>query len=115
MVTFWDTSAIVPLLVEEPTSTWLRAYFERNRRIVVWWLTRVECASAISRMQRDSLLDDAAVLKAEGILRQLASDWREVDPSDRVRDLGSRFVRVHPLRAADALQLAAAYDAAEGR
>jgi predicted nucleic acid-binding protein len=38
-----------------------------------------------------------------------------VDPSDAVREAAVRFLRVHPLRAADALQLAAAFVAAEGR
>ena len=37
------------------------------------------------------------------------------DPSDPVREAAVRFLRVHPLRAADALQLAAAFIAAERR
>jgi uncharacterized protein len=48
-------------------------------------------------------------------LRQLAAGWHEVDPSDAIREAAVRFLRVHPLRAADALQLAAAFAAAEGR
>jgi len=48
-------------------------------------------------------------------LRQLAGGWHEVDPSDAIREAAVRFLRVHPLRAADALQLAAAFAAAEGR
>ncbi len=38
---------------------------------------------------------------------------REIDPSDEIRETAARFLRVHPLRAADALQLAAAFAAAE--
>jgi hypothetical protein len=38
-----------------------------------------------------------------------------VDPSDAIRETATRFVRVHPLRAADAFQLAAAYLATERR
>ena len=48
-------------------------------------------------------------------LRQLAAGWHEVDPSDEIRETAARFLRVHPLRAADALQLAAAFAAAERR
>jgi predicted nucleic acid-binding protein len=48
-------------------------------------------------------------------LRQLAQTWHEVDPSDPIREAAVRFLRVHPLRAADALQLAAAFIAAERR
>jgi uncharacterized protein len=48
-------------------------------------------------------------------LRQLTTGWHEVDPSDEIRETAARFLRVHPLRAADALQLAAAFAAAERR
>src|SRR6267143_499672 len=48
-------------------------------------------------------------------LKQVANAWHEVDPSDPVREAAVRFLRVHPLRAADALQLAAAFIAAERR
>jgi predicted nucleic acid-binding protein len=38
-----------------------------------------------------------------------------MDATDRLRDIAERLVRIHPLRAADALQLAAATVAAEGQ
>jgi hypothetical protein len=46
---------------------------------------------------------------------QLANSWHEVDPSESVREVAIRFLRVHPLRSADALQLAAAFVAAQRR
>jgi len=52
---------------------------------------------------------------AEVMLGQLAAAWHEIDPSDAIREAAIRFLRVHPLRAADALQLAAAFLAAERR
>ena len=48
-------------------------------------------------------------------LQQLSAGWHEIDPSDEIRETAARFLRVHPLRAADALQLAAAFAAAERR
>jgi predicted nucleic acid-binding protein len=48
-------------------------------------------------------------------LKHLAHAWHEVDPSDPIRETAVRFLRVHPLRDADALQLAAAFIAAERR
>ena len=47
-------------------------------------------------------------------LDALGLTWAEVQPSDQVRALASRLLRVHVLRAADALQVAAALVAAEG-
>jgi uncharacterized protein len=76
---------------------------------------QVECASAIAHLERDVALDDAAATHAFERLRQLAQTWHEIDPSDPIREAAVRFLRVHPLRAADALQLAAAFSAAERR
>ena len=48
-------------------------------------------------------------------LQQLTDAWHQIDPSDAIREAAIRFLRVHPLRAADALQLAVAFVAAERR
>jgi len=112
---FWDASAIVPLLVTEPTTKTMQSLAEKDPTMLVWWATEVECASAITRLERDAALDDAATTQAFHRLRQLAQTWHEVDPSDPIREAAVRFLRVHPLRAADALQLAAAFIAAERR
>jgi len=45
----------------------------------------------------------------------LAAGWHEIDPNDALREVAVRLLRVHALRAADALQLAAAFQAAEQR
>ena len=112
---FWDASAIVPLLMTEPTTKTLRALAEKDPTMIVWWATEVECASAIARLDREEALDESAVTHAFDRLKQFANAWHEVDPSDPVREAAVRFLRVHPLRAADALQLAAAFIAAERR
>ena len=83
--------------------------------MLVWWATEVECASAIARLERAGALDASATTEACDRLKRLARGWHEVDPSDSVREAALRFVRVHPLRAVDALQLSAAYIAAERR
>jgi hypothetical protein len=52
-VTFWDASAIVPLLVEEPTSKGLMARRTADPTMVVWWGTPAECVSALCRLERE--------------------------------------------------------------
>jgi predicted nucleic acid-binding protein len=93
----------------------VQSLVEKDPTMLVWWATEVECASAMARLERDAALDDAAMTQAFHRLRQLAQTWHEVDPSDPVREAAVRFLRVHPLRAANALQLAAAFIAAERR
>ena len=112
---FWDASAIVPLLLSEAATGTLQALARKDPAILVWWATEVECASALARLERDGALDESAAAEAFDRLKQLAGGWHEVDPTDAVREAAVRLLRVHPLRAADALQLAAAFVAAERR
>jgi predicted nucleic acid-binding protein len=104
---FWDASAITPLLVQEPSSS-LADDLLRDEAMVVWWGTRIECASAIRRRERDGGFEPAAAREAIGLLDLLSQAWSEVAPSEVVRASAERALAVHPLRAADALQLAAA-------
>jgi predicted nucleic acid-binding protein len=112
---FWDASAIVPLLMTEPTTKTLQALAADDPAMLVWWATEVECASALARLEREGALDQPTVIEAFHRLKRLAAAWHEVDASDSLREAAVRFLRVHVLRAADALQLAAAFVAAERR
>jgi uncharacterized protein len=114
-VKFWDASAIVPLLVAEPATSWLLNVAGDDPSMLVWWGSEVECASALARLERDAAIEPRAIAACLERLRRLAMAWHEVDPSDAIRETAIRFMRVHPLRAADALQLAAAFLAAERR
>ena len=110
---FWDSSAIVPLLVAEPLSAKVMAEYESDPEVIVWWATEVECVSALARLEREGSLGGPAMVDALGRLSGLAGAWQEVQPIDLVRRTAIRLLRVHGLRGADALQLAAAIAAAE--
>jgi len=114
-VKFWDASAIVPLLVAERSTRRLQALAAEDGDLFVWWGSPVECVSALARHERDGALPAREMAEALERLRLLAAGWHEIDPSDAVRETAERFLRVHPLRAADALQLAAAFLASERR
>jgi len=112
---FWDSSALVPLLAAEKRTRVVQSMYTRDPEAVVWWGTVVECASAISRLERDGAMSTEDAAESFARLDLLAPSWMQVDPSDEIRESARRFLRVHPLRAADALQLAAALAAAERR
>ncbi len=107
---FWDSSALVPLVLRQPRSEHARRLFEEDREPVVWWGSAVECASAIARLHRDGHLDRRGEQEARALLDALRGSWFEVQPSDGVREQALRLLRLHPLRAADSLQLAAALE-----
>ena len=105
---FWDTSGLVPLLLEQETSQVVRDLFEADTEAVAWWGTPVEIASAAARLRREGVLTVAGEDRVLELLRALRGGWIEVAPSEEVREQAQRLLRVHALRGADALQLAAA-------
>jgi len=105
----------VPLAVDEPTSPALVEVLTHDPEVTVWWTARVECASAVGRRERSGEMTTEQASYALRQVDELIDGWVEVPPGERLRDLASRLVRVHELRAADALQLAAATVASESR
>jgi predicted nucleic acid-binding protein len=107
-VRFWDSSALVPLLVSEQSSIAVTEAYAQDADVMAWWATRVECVSALARLEREGPLAADGMAEALRRLAALEAAWIEVQPGERVRQLAVRLLRVHDLRAGDALQLAAA-------
>lgn len=112
---FWDSSALVPLLTVEPASDQISDLLHEHPEVMAWWATRVECASALRRREREGFLAARDVQRAIELLGELADAWTEVLPTHHVRALAERALAVHSLRAADALQLAAAQASRRGQ
>lgn len=111
---FWDSSALVPLIIDEPSTAFALKLLTSDPIVLVWWGSPVECVSAVARRERESVLDAASVDLAFDRLQALAASWQEVLPTNVLRASAQRLLRVHALRAADSLQLAAALVVAEG-
>jgi hypothetical protein len=92
----------------EPASKQIQKILKQDEDIVVWWATRIECLSAFERRRWEGILPAKAALNAKSVLASLAAGWSEVLPSELVRRRAERLLATHALRAADALQLAAA-------
>lgn len=105
---FWDTSALVPLCFDEPESASVRELLQDDPGMVVWWGSIIECWSALARRRREGVLQSADEDSAQRILRILQESWVEVLPGEDIRGRAGRLLRLHPIRSADALQLAAA-------
>ena len=106
---------MVSLIVRQRISATIAELLQEDDEIRAWWGTWIECAVALSRLKREDLLDEESVGNARARLDRLAKDWTEVRPTDDLRLLVSLLSKYHPLKAADALQLAAALRWCEGR
>lgn len=105
---FWDTSALVPLCCFQPQTGQARQAVRTYSRQVVWWGTPIEAVSSLNRLTREAKLSAAESKQAFDRLDYLRKRWNEVQPTEEVRERAERLLRIHRLRAADALQLAAA-------
>jgi uncharacterized protein len=106
-VRYWDASALVPLVLVEDTTPHLE-HLADQATIITWWLSDVEIASAIERRSREGRLDSHGRAQALSTLATLAISWTEVTAVSAVRERAYRLLATHALRAADAVQLAAA-------
>ena len=105
---YWDSSALVPLCVEEASTPYMRQLLAMDPIVITWWTTELECVSAISRLEREGRLSLQACSEALRRLQNMGETWNVVEPVVGIRNTARRLLRVHPLRTADALQLAAA-------
>lgn len=107
-MSFWDTSAIVPLCLSESRSQSARRLWRLFESCNVWRETAVEVESTFARLEREGTLsaDDYAFCVKQ--LARIESRWLVVEPSSRAIDLARTFPRQFGLRALDSLQLAAA-------
>jgi predicted nucleic acid-binding protein len=113
-VIFWDTSAILPLLVREEATPRAERLAREEPRLIVWWATPVECCSAIARRVREGMPGAHAEM-TRAVLAEIRTSWTEILATDEVRDHANRLLGRHPLRGADALQLGAALTWANAR
>ena len=105
---FWDSSAIIPLLLEEPQTKTMRGLVKRDGVLAAWWGSLIECYSTLARLRREKILKTQEEDQVRRQLEQLASHWIEILPSQEVKNIAARLLLRHPLHAADSLQLAAA-------
>lgn len=104
---FWDASAIVPLCVPAQNIGRDRQLLHQHAP-VVWWGTAIEVVSALARLRRQSVLTESQYHAADKRFSALRRSWREIVPTNRVRELSEIQLDRYDLRAADSLQLAAA-------
>jgi len=105
---FWDTSAVVPLCCYQTASAEARSLARHYGRMVVWWCTRVEAYGALARLRREGALTANGFQQTVARLSVLSRAWLEVLPVESVRQRAEELLARQIIRAADALQLAAA-------
>ena len=111
---FWDSSALVGLLVDEASTSSLRKALDANPDQTIWCLSPAEIGSALARRVREGF-EASKEDRFRAGWKELSDHWREIASVEHVRARALRLLNIHPLRSGDALQLAAALVACEDR
>ena len=105
---YWDPSAIVLLLATQAGSDARADVYKEDRRVVTWWASKIECTSALCRLRREQVIDEPGLARSLAALESFFEAAAEIEATEEVRTRAIRLLRTHAVRAADALQLAAA-------
>jgi hypothetical protein len=106
---------LVPLIIRQAGSDVAERWVVDDPQMVVWTLAAVEVSSAIHRLTRDGRVAPRVAEEAERRCSDLMATCHVVVDVESVKDQARRLLRLHVLRAADALQLGAALEWTGGR
>ena len=107
---FWDASALVSVIVEQTSSFSVRTLYQQlaGEGVVVWTLTPIEFVSAVCRLTRQNDITQTQAISLISEFRGIATTFELVSQVELVKQGAERILHLYPLKAADALQLAAA-------
>jgi uncharacterized protein len=105
---FWDTSALIPLMLAEPESDRMRQLLGEDGSIITASITPIEIASVLWRRRHAGSLRVSDNYDADAMFAELSARWDEVAYTDVVVETALDVVTRQPLRTLDAIQLAAA-------
>lgn len=109
---FWDSSVLVPLVSDEPTTQLLSKLAKRDPAMVVSFITPLEVTNA---MYRKAAPNDDVRAHSERRYAALEHDWIIVTEYADALEAAMSIVRRHSLSSGDAIQLACAIIAAPDR
>lgn len=112
MTTYYvDTSALVKRYVDEAGSDWFRTILDQSPppSVIVVHLVIVEMTSALTRRRREGTLTPTEYAQIQAAFRSdCLNEYRIVTAVDGIIDEAIRLLERYPLRAYDAVHLAAA-------
>ena len=105
---FWDTSAIIPLCIQQDATTSARGVKREFSVSVIWWGSKVEINSSLARLKRNGQLEIRSHKVAIKQLSDFQKPARIIRPSEVLLAIAAELPEKYGLRSLDAFQLAAA-------
>ena len=113
MIAYFDTSAVIPLLIEEPASSAARGAWDDASRAVSTRLVFAEARAALAQARRTRRITGAQLRSAVGLLNEHYEQLDFVEIDDPLVRAAGAIAESLGLRGYDAVHLAAANELAD--
>jgi predicted nucleic acid-binding protein len=114
VIGYFDTSALVPLLIAEPTSGSCRRLWDDADAVVTTRLSYVEAAAALAQARRLARLTQRSHRAAVRILDRLWDEFEVVDVDHQIVRRAAQLAYTCALRGYDAVHCASAEQLNDG-
>lgn len=113
MIAYFDTSALIPIIIDEPSTAVCQRLWNEASRVLSVRLLFAEACAALARAHRMGRLDEDQLDEAVEALDEIVAELDCVEvTNDLVRSAGA-LARTHGLRGYDAVHLAAGTNVAD--
>ena len=114
MIAYFDTSAVIPLIVDEPSSAMCMRLWNEATRAVSVRLMYAEARAALAQAQRMMRLSQDELARAVDQLGVLIGQMSFIEVTQGLVSAAGELAEAHQLRGYDAIHLAAAQEMADG-
>jgi predicted nucleic acid-binding protein len=108
LIVYLDTSALIPLVIDEPSSLICARLWDESDEVVSVRITYVEAAAALAQARRLGRLTRAAHRRASGVLDGVWTQLLPLDVDERLVRRAGQLADPHQLRGYDATHCAGA-------
>lgn len=113
MIAYFDTSALIPLIVEEPTTPVCQRLWNEASRVASVRLLYAEASAALARAHRMARLTTTQLDEAMEALEDIVEELDHVEVTDQLVRAAGSLARTHELRGYDAVHLGAGLNVAD--
>ncbi|MGD9705167.1 MAG: type II toxin-antitoxin system VapC family toxin [Acidimicrobiia bacterium] len=113
MIAYFDTSAVIPLIVAEPSSSTCNRVWNDASRVVSVRLLYPEARAALAKAQRMGRLTGPQLVAAVAELESIITEVDHIEVTAELAHAAGELAHRHGLRGYDAVHLAAAAAAAD--
>ena len=114
MIAYFDTSAVVPLIINEPSTERCNRLWNESSRVVSVRLLYPEARAALAKAERMGRITPAQLVSAVDELDSIMAEVDHIEVTAQLATAAGHLAQEHGLRGYDAVHLAAANAVADG-